>query len=84
MATEGSVEGRLHLGVDQDIESARVLIEDLPWRNNPQKYRKAAEVMLRRILGVDPENEYAKALLAKVENPPHDAVSSIPRAFVPA
>ena len=83
MSTEGSVEGRFQLGIDQGIESARVLIEDLPWRNNPLRYRKAAEVILRRILGVDPENEYARTLLARAETPPQETVWSTPRPTEP-
>ena len=83
MSTEGSVEGRFQLGIDQDIESARVLIEDLPWRNNPLRYRKAAEVILRRILAVDPENEFARTLLAKAETPPQETVWSTPRPLEP-
>ena len=81
MSIEGSVEGRFQLGIDQDIESARVLIEDLPWRNNPLRYRKAAEVILRRILGVDPANEHARTLLAKAETVPQEVFSSTPQVI---
>ena len=53
----------------RDLENVRVLIEDSPWRDNPQKYRKTAEAILRRILTFDPRNETAKRLLAKAEAP---------------
>ena len=58
---------RFPSGIERDLENARVLIEDEPWSENPQKYRKAAEVILRRILAVDPENEPARHLLTKAE-----------------
>jgi hypothetical protein len=58
---------RFASGIERDLENARVLIEDEPWSENPQKYRKAAEVILRRILTVDPENELARHLLKKAE-----------------
>src|SRR5437879_6201781 len=52
---------------DRDLENARVLIEDSPWRDNPQKYRKVAEGILRSIMRFNPKNESAKRLLAKAE-----------------
>jgi len=72
----------------RDLENARVLIEDPPWRDNPQKYRKTAETILRRILTFDPQNQTAKLLLAKAEVPapePAPARSAQPdRPFVQA
>jgi hypothetical protein len=59
-----------------NIENARVLIEDAPWRDNPEKYRKVAEGILRRILTVDPKNEAAKRLLLK-------AVAGVPKPAPP-
>jgi hypothetical protein len=53
----------------RDLENARVLIEDSPWKENPYKYRKVAEGILRRVLTLDPQNEVAKLLLAKAEAP---------------
>ena len=64
-------------GLDRDLENARVLIEDEPWCDSPQKYRKAAEVILRRVLTVDPENESAKALLAKAEWPADETIPAV-------
>ncbi len=67
MSTNESVAATFQLGIERDLENARVMIEDPPWRDNPQKYRKAAEVIIRRTLEVDPENQYAKELLLKAE-----------------
>src|SRR2546426_11988121 len=50
---------------NQNLENARVLIEESPWRDNPEKYLKGAGGILRRILRVDPGNLSAKRLLAK-------------------
>jgi hypothetical protein len=65
-------------GLDRDLENARVLIEDEPWCDSPHKYRKAAEIILRRVLTVDPNNKTAKALLAKTESSSSGFVSSSP------
>src|SRR5437763_1614077 len=77
MSTEQSIESsqciespQFPLGIERDIENARVLLEDSPWRDNPQKYRKTAEAILRRILAVDAENTRVKSLLLKAEEPP--------------
>ena len=59
----------VYAGVDQDLESARALVEDLPWKENPQKYRKPAETILRRVLQVDPGNRKAMALMSKAQAP---------------
>ena len=60
-----SSEERIVSSFNQNVENARVLIEDAPWRDNPEKYLKVAEGILRRILTVDPGNVSAKRLLAK-------------------
>src|SRR5438105_4875475 len=62
---------------NQNLENARVLIEDAPWRDNPEKYRKVAEGILRRILKVDPANDSARRLLVK-------ALVPLPQAKTPA
>ena len=85
MSTEERVTTPFPSSFDRDLENARVLIEDSPWKENPQKYRKVAEAILRRILRFDPANESAKLLLEKaVEIPVPVAVpeSSVPRKTV--
>lgn len=74
---EGAENPRLPSGAERDLENARVLIEDDPWSENPQKYRKTAELILRRILKSDPENQAARALLAKAETPLVDAAPAV-------
>jgi hypothetical protein len=69
MSSEQNVTSQSPESFHRDLENARVLLEDSPWRDNPQKYRKTAEGILRRILTFDPRNETAKLLLAKAEQP---------------
>src|SRR5438093_1624034 len=67
---------------DRDLENARVLIQESPWKENPQKYRKVAEGIVRRVLTFDPSNEYAKQLLDKMSEIP-TPVPPVPIAAVP-
>jgi hypothetical protein len=69
MSTEEHVASPFSHNFSQDLENARVLIEEPPWKDNPQKYRKVAEGILKRILSMDPENQSAKLLLSKAEAP---------------
>ena len=71
---------------NQNLENARVLIEESPWRDNPEKYLKVAEGILRRILSVDPGNLSAKRLLAKTVAtvPPAKVQAAAPAAKVQA
>jgi hypothetical protein len=65
MSSEERVTAPVPSSFDRDLENARVLIEESPWKDNPQKYRKVAEGILRRILTFDPTNKSAKRLLEK-------------------
>lgn len=65
MSTEERVTAPFPANFERDLENARVLIEEPPWKDNPQKYRKVAEGIVRRVLTFDPGNEFAKQLLEK-------------------
>src|SRR5260370_18913406 len=69
MSSEERITAPFPSSFDRDLENARVLIEESPWKDNPQKYRKVAEGILRRILTFDPANESAKRLLTKTVEP---------------
>jgi hypothetical protein len=69
MSTEEHGTAPPHASFDRDLENARVLIEEPPWKDNPQKYRKVAESILRRILTYDPTNKSARRLLEKTKIP---------------
>jgi hypothetical protein len=66
---EGSEKPFVPSGIERDLENARVLLEDPPWCDNPQKYRKTAETIVLRILSFDPQNKLAKKLLEKARVP---------------
>src|SRR5205814_2076091 len=84
MSTEQTIAGApFPSGIERTLENARVLIEDRPWIDNPQKYRKPAEAILRRILTFDPGNEVAKALLAKAEQPLPQVGAVLPELVPP-
>lgn len=85
---EGSEKTFVPTGIDRDLENARVLLEDPPWCDNPQKYRKTAETIILRILSFDPDNKFAKRLLEKARVPvpevkPVPEVTPVPE-LVPA
>jgi cytoskeletal protein RodZ len=65
MSSQERVTAPFPSSFDRDLENARVLLEESPWKDNPQKYRKVAETILRRILSFDPANKSAKRLLEK-------------------
>jgi len=50
--------------VERDLSDARVLLTDSQSRNDGHKYRKAAEIILLKVLYLDPAHAEAKALLA--------------------
>jgi len=66
---EGSEKTFVPTGIERDLENARVLLEDPPWCDSPQKYRKTAETIILRILSFDPQNKFAKRLLEKARVP---------------
>jgi hypothetical protein len=50
--------------VERDISDARILLADSESRSDGHKYRKAAEIILLKVLYIDPTQEEAKTLLA--------------------
>jgi hypothetical protein len=64
---EGSEKTFVATGIERDLENARVLVEDPPWCDNPQKYRKTGGDYDPATF--DPENRFAKKLLEKARVP---------------
>jgi len=65
----GSIEAQtlraaVYADVDQDLSDARVLLTDSESRSDGHKYRKAAEIILLKILYLDANHAEAKSLLA--------------------
>ncbi len=59
-----SLQSSIQLQVNRDLHDARALLEDSRTRDDGQKYRKAAEIIVLKTLNVDPANEEAMALLS--------------------
>src|SRR5437764_5402186 len=81
MSSEQQATAPFPVSFDRDLENARVLIEESPWKENPQKYRKVAEGIVRRVLTFDSSNEYAKRLLDKVMEIPIPAPVPAPASM---
>jgi hypothetical protein len=58
------------LDLDRDLQDARALLADAKGREDAQKYRKAAEIVLLKILHADPAHAEARALLAETKTAP--------------
>jgi hypothetical protein len=58
------IQASIQKEIQRDLADAHALIEDSQNREDGSKYRKAAEIILLKIMYLDPENEAAKALLA--------------------
>jgi hypothetical protein len=54
----------VYADVEQDLSDARVLLTDSESRPDGHKYRKAAEIILLKILYLDPTHSEARTLLA--------------------
>ena len=68
--------------VERDLSDARVLLADSQSRNDGHKYRKAAEIILLKVLYLDPAHAEAKTLLAtarasSVERPQPASVTPV-------
>src|SRR5262245_7118462 len=59
-----ALQGAIRADMQRDMNDARALLEDSRQQEDPQKHRKAAEIILLKILYLDPENEQAKILLS--------------------
>ena len=59
-----SLQSSIQLQVNRDLHDARALLEDSRTRDDGQKYRKAAEIILLKALNVDPASQEAMALLS--------------------
>jgi hypothetical protein len=62
----GALQAALRSDMQRDLNDARALIEDSSNKLHPEKFRKAAEIILLKALYVDPEHQEAKVLLQTV------------------
>jgi hypothetical protein len=68
---------------ERDLLDAKELLRDAQSRDDGQKYRQAAEIILQKILYRDPSNEQAKSLMAEA-HAARSAVSKSRPAPVPS
>jgi hypothetical protein len=73
-------------GIERDLKDAKALLADAANMQDGQKYRKAAEIILLKVLLRDPANAEANALLATIKSflPPQAATAPAPRVEQPA
>jgi len=54
--------------IERDLDDARALLDQAATSEDGKKYRKAAEIVLTKVLRVDPENDEAKVLLQSMQS----------------
>src|SRR6267142_1951161 len=73
-----SLQSAIRSDIERNLDDARVLLEDSRRHDNLQEHRKAAEILLLKILYLDPEHEEAKTLLSSAKNGPPAAAAVVP------
>ncbi len=68
----------IHSDIRGNLHDARAFLEDCRLQDNPQEHRKAAEILLLKILYLDPEHEEAKTLLSSAKSVPQPASAPTP------
>jgi PEGA domain len=84
-----SLQSAIRSDIQRNLDEARVLLEDSRRNDNLQEHRKAAEILLLKILYLDPDHEEAKILLNSGKDNPQPAISQAAAAtaasvYVPA
>jgi hypothetical protein len=52
----------IETAIQEDLRNARALLDNAQFQDKPQVFARGAEIILARVLNVDPENEEAKLL----------------------
>ena len=71
-----SLQRAIRSDIQRDLEDVRSLIEDSDADGDKKKYRKAAEIILRKTLNIDPENDEARSLLQTLRSMPEMQTAS--------
>src|SRR5438093_12276097 len=70
--------------IRQDLQDARMLLEQSGSEDERKKYRRAAEIILLKTLHLDPENAGARALLRSVRaSAPEQSREDVPFIVTP-
>jgi PEGA domain len=75
-----SLQSAIRSDIQRNLDDARVLLEDSRRNDNLAEHRKAAEILLLKILYLDPDHEEAKILLNSGKHHVQPAVSLAPAA----
>jgi hypothetical protein len=81
------LQSAIRADMQRDLADARLLLEDSRHKQDGQKYRKAAEIILVKALMLDPDNEGAKTLLTSARSSSSDPIqpsASTPPAVSPS
>jgi len=68
--------------IDQDLNKARELLANPHLEDQPEVFGRGAEIIIKRILHLDPENQEAKALAGMLHVSPAVPVAPTPSAAV--
>jgi hypothetical protein len=71
-----AIQEAVHSDIERDLVDARALLRDAQRGDGGQKYQKAAEIILLKILYLDPTHAEAKALLNTAKGSTEPSVSS--------
>ena len=72
-----SLQRAIRTDIQRDMEDVRSLIEESDGDSDKKKYRKAAEIILRKTLNIDPENDEARSLLERIRSMPELQTASL-------
>jgi hypothetical protein len=75
-----SLQRAIRSDIQRNLDDARALLEDSRRHDNLQEHRKAAEILLLKILYLDPEHEEAKTLLNSGKAASQATISSVAAA----
>ena len=76
-----SLQRAIRADIQRDLEDVRSLIEDSDADGDKKKYRMAAEIILRKTLNIDPENDEARSLLQSIRSIPELQTASPAQSY---
>jgi hypothetical protein len=85
MEPNATLDAQVLAAIERDLKDAKALLSDAANMQDGQKYRKAAEIILLKVLHRDPTNSEANALLATVKSflPTQPATAPAPHVEQP-
>jgi hypothetical protein len=76
-----SLQAAVSADIERDLTDARALLDESRRMTDGQKYRKAAEIILLKILHIDPSHSEAQSLMATAKDVAHSAAEVEEIAF---